>query len=141
MELLRSFHYDQQTPSFGYIGMSKRVLIVDDQLIIRMMIKDAATEAGWEVAGEASNGDEAVLKFQEVDPDLVTMDLVMPQSDGLDALERILELNPAAKVVMVSAVDQRPKLTRAIELGAIDFLVKPVERSRLMGMFHKAIST
>ena len=117
--------------------MSKRVLIVDDQLISRTMLRDVATEAGWEVAGEACDGAEAVDKFQELSPDLVTLDMVMPQLDGLGALEQTLKIDPSARVVMVSAVDQKPKLSRAIELGAADFLVKPVERSRLLSMFNK----
>jgi two-component system chemotaxis response regulator CheY len=117
--------------------MANRVLIVDDQLISRMMIKDAATDAGWEIAGEASDGDEAVAQYRDLSPDLVTMDMVMPNLDGLAALEKILDLDPHARIVMVSAVDQKPKLARAIELGASDFIVKPVDRDRLLGMFSK----
>lgn len=119
--------------------MSKRVLIVDDQLITRMMIKDVAVEAGWDVAGEAADGEEAVARYRELTPDLVTMDMVMPNLDGLAALEQILEVDPQAQVVMVSAVDQRPKLARAIELGAADFIVKPVSRERLLSMFTKIV--
>ena len=119
--------------------MSKRVLVVDDQLITRTMIKDVASEAGWEVAGEASDGQQAVEQFKELSPDLVTLDMVMPHLDGLAALEQILQIDPSACVVMVSAVDQRPKLNRAIELGAADFLVKPVEKARLLSMFNKIL--
>ena len=115
--------------------MSKRVLIVDDQLIARMMIKEAATEAGWEVAGEAADGEDAVTQYQQLTPDLVTMDMVMPKMDGLVALEQILRFDPHARVIMISAVNQKPQLTRAIALGANDFIVKPFDRDRLVDMF------
>jgi two-component system, chemotaxis family, chemotaxis protein CheY len=119
--------------------MANRVLIVDDQLISRMMIKDVASEAGWEIVGEATDGEEAISRYQDLAPDLVTMDMVMPNLDGLAALEKILDIDPGAKIVMVSAVDQKPKLARAIELGATDFIVKPVDRDRLLGMFTKML--
>ncbi len=109
--------------------MTKRVLIVDDALISRMLIKDIATETGWDVAGEADNGEDAVARYQELSPDLVTLDMVMPKMDGLAALRKIRECDPNAHVVMVSAVDQKPKLVEAIELGASDFIVKPVDKS------------
>lgn len=120
--------------------MPGRVLIVDDQLISRMRIRDVALAEGWEVAGEAGNGAEAVESYVRLSPDLVTMDMIMPEMDGLAALERIRLVDPEARVVMISAVDQRPKLLRAIELGAVDFLVKPVDRDRLAEMFRKARS-
>lgn len=120
--------------------MPGRVLIVDDQLISRMRIRDAAKAEGWEVAGEAGTGIEAVESYVRLSPDLVTMDMIMPEMDGLAALERIRLVDPEARVVMISAVDQRPKLLRAIELGAVDFLVKPVDRDRLAEMFRKARS-
>jgi two-component system chemotaxis response regulator CheY len=120
--------------------MPARVLIVDDQLISRMRIRDVALAEGWEVAGEAGNGADAVESYVRLSPDLVTMDMIMPEMDGLAALERIRLVDPEARVVMISAVDQRPKLLRAIELGAVDFLVKPVDRDRLAEMFRKARS-
>ena len=112
--------------------MSNRVLIVDDQLIARMMIKEAATDAGWEVAGEAADGEDAIIQYQQLAPDLVTMDMVMPKMDGLQALERILQLDPQARIIMISAINQKPQLTKAIELGAADFIVKPFDRDRLV---------
>jgi two-component system chemotaxis response regulator CheY len=109
-----------------------RLLIVDDALIMRMKISEVAKRAGWEVVGQASNGQEAVILYQELQPDLVTMDMVMPDVDGLAALEAIRSVAPAAKVVMVSAVNQKEKLKRCIELGAIDFIVKPFDPDELM---------
>jgi two-component system chemotaxis response regulator CheY len=117
--------------------MSKRLLIVDDALIMRMRIREIAHEAGWEIAGEAADGEEAVSRYREVTPDLVTLDIVMPRLDGVGALKQLRAEFPAAKVVMVSAVDQKEKLAECIKLGAVDFLVKPFDRSRLKNLFDK----
>ncbi len=120
--------------------MAKRVLIVDDALIMRRRIGEIAQEAGWEVAGEAKNGEEAVALYQQEQPDLVTLDIVMPKMDGVMALKHLIAANPQARVVMVSAVDQREKLTECIEGGAIDFIVKPFDRMRLRSFFEKYLT-
>lgn len=117
--------------------MAKRVLIVDDAMIMRMRIKDIAKEAGWEIAGEASNGEEALVRYRELNPDLMTLDIVMPKMDGLSALRQLKQEHPAAQVVMVSAVDQKEKLTECIRLGVIDFIVKPFDKTRLKNFFEK----
>src|SRR5262245_12410570 len=117
--------------------MAKRVLIVDDAMIMRMRIKEIAREAGWEIAGEAGNGEEALARYRELNPDLITLDIVMPTMDGLSALRRLKEEHPAAQVVMVSAVDQKEKLSECIRLGVIDFIVKPFDRARLKSFFEK----
>lgn len=113
-----------------------RLLVVDDALIMRTMIKDLARQAGWEIAGEATTGAEAVTRYRELKPDLVTLDIVMPEMDGVEALRTIRGEDPAARVVMVSAIDQRAKLTECIQLGAHDFIVKPFDRQALRGMFE-----
>lgn len=115
----------------------KRVLIVDDALIIRKRIKDIAQEAGWEVAGEAKNGEEALALYEQEKPDLVTLDIVMPTMDGVTALRHLMTADPRARVVMVSAVNQKEKLTECIRHGAIDFIVKPFEKARLLSLFAK----
>lgn len=117
--------------------MTKRLLIVDDAVIMRMRIREIAREAGWEIAGEATNGKEAVVRYQELGPDLVTLDIVMPTMDGVEALREIRRVDPQARVVMVSAVDQREKLTECIRLGAKDFIVKPFDKASLKGAFEK----
>ena len=117
--------------------MSNRVLIVDDALIIRMKIRDVAVSAGWEVVGEAANGQDAVVLYREVAPDLVTMDMIMPEMDGLTALKEIRSVDSNARVVMVSAVDQKEKLRECIRNGASDFIVKPFDDSRLKSFFEK----
>lgn len=120
--------------------MAKRVLIVDDALIMRKRIKDIAEEAGWQVAGEARDGAEAVALYKQERPDLVTLDIVMPKMDGVSALKLLLADDPAARVVMVSAVDQKEKLHECIRTGAIDFIVKPFEKSRLRSLFDKYLA-
>ncbi len=117
--------------------MVKRVLIVDDALIMRMKIKEIAEQAGWEIAGQAASGTEAVERYREVKPDLVTMDIIMPEMDGVAALRAIRNQDPQAQVVMVSAVDQREKLMECIRLGAVDFVVKPFDTDRLRNFFEK----
>jgi len=112
--------------------MTRRLLIVDDALIIREIIKDAVTNAGWEIAGEAVNGQQAVEQYERLRPDAVTLDLVMPEYDGLHALEGILHLDPNAKVVVVSALDQKNILKQAFKIGATDFVVKPFVNDALV---------
>ena len=112
--------------------MARKLLVVDDALIIREIIKDAVTDAGWDIAGEATNGQEAVERYEELQPDAVTLDLVMPEYDGLHALEGILKMDPDAKVVVVSALDQKNILKQAFRIGATDFLVKPFENDALV---------
>lgn len=118
--------------------MSKRLLIVDDAMFMRMVIRDVAVEAGWVIVGEASNGEEALALYPKVNPDLVTLDLVMPKMGGLETLKAILEMNSNAKIVIVSALDQKETLMETIRAGAIDFIVKPFERERILGVLSKA---
>ena len=115
----------------------KRLLVVDDALIMRAIIKDTARNAGWEIAGEAANGSEAVERYRDLRPDLVTLDIVMPEMDGVEALRSLRDEHPAARVVMVSALDQREKLSACIALGAIDFIVKPFDRERLLSLLRR----
>jgi two-component system chemotaxis response regulator CheY len=118
----------------------KRLLVVDDALLMRKMICEVAREAGWEVAGEARNGAEAVELYSRLRPDLVTMDVVMPEMGGLEALRRIRAADPAAQVVMITAVDQKQTLLESIRAGAIDFIVKPFDRDRVLSLLAKVTS-
>ncbi len=115
----------------------KRLLVVDDALFMRKLICGVATEAGWQVVGEATNGEQAVALYQELKPDLVTMDLVMPVMGGLEALRKIRELDAQAQVVVVTALDQKQALMDSIREGALDFIVKPFERERVLNLLHK----
>ena len=105
--------------------MQNRVLVVDDSLLMRRMIGETLTIDGWEVVAEACNGQEAVELYQEHNPDAVTLDIVMPGTDGLYALERILQFDPDAKIVVVSALNQTKLISEAIRMGAQDFIAKP----------------
>jgi two-component system, chemotaxis family, chemotaxis protein CheY len=115
----------------------KRLLVVDDALFMRKMICGVAAEAGWKVVGEAGDGSAAVSLYQQLRPDLVTMDLVMPLMGGLEALREIRALDPEAKVVVVTALDQKQALMESIRDGAIDFIVKPFERERVLNLLLK----
>jgi len=105
--------------------MSRRALVVDDSLLMRRMVKDTLLSDGWEVVGEACNGREAVEKYKTLRPDVVTLDIIMPGTDGMSALENILRIAPKAKVIVVSALSQTKLISEAIRLGAQDFVAKP----------------
>lgn len=117
-----------------------RVLVVDDAAFMRKMVGDALAEGGHEVVGEAGNGVEAVARFQEIKPDLVTLDITMPEKDGLAALAEIVAVDPSAKVVMCSALGQESKVLEAIKLGAKDFVVKPFQPDRVIEAVGKALA-
>ena len=117
--------------------MGKRVLVIDDALIMRMRIKEIAVAAGWEIAGEAADGEEGLARHRELAPDLTTLDIVMPKLDGVSVLRQIRQEDPRAKLVVVSAIDQKGKLAECIRLGAVDFIVKPFKKERLMNFFTK----
>ena len=108
--------------------MDKTLLVIDDAVIVREKIKEAARGAGWEIVGEARNGKEAVKRYAELRPAAVTLDLVMPEYDGIYALREILAIDPDAKVVVVSALGQKNVLKDAFKLGAADFVVKPFDK-------------
>lgn len=105
--------------------MTKRLLIADDSVLIRRMIAEVLTQSGWVVVGEAGNGAEAVEKYKELRPDAVTLDIVMPGTDGLYALDGILAFDPHARIVVVSALNQTKLISEAIRKGAHDFIAKP----------------
>jgi two-component system chemotaxis response regulator CheY len=116
-----------------------RVLVVDDAAFMRKMVSDALTGGGHEVVGEAGNGAEAVLRYQELRPDVMTLDITMPEKDGIAALKEIIAVDPGAKVVMCSALGQESKVLESIKLGAKDFVVKPFQADRVLGAIEKAL--
>lgn len=117
----------------------KRILIVDDAPVIRLMLKDIFSFNEYEVVGEASNGKEAVEKYSELKPDLVTMDIIMPEADGIHGLTEILKVDPEANVVMVTAIDQRRALMEAVKIGAKDYIVKPFDENRVLSAVEKIL--
>lgn len=119
--------------------MSKRILIVDDAAFMRMMIKDILTKNGFEVVGEAADGLQAVEKYAELKPDLVTMDITMPEMDGIAALKEIKSKHPDAIIIMCSAMGQQAMVIDAIQAGAKDFIVKPFQADRVIEAISKAI--
>ena len=120
--------------------MAKNILICDDAAFMRMMIKDILTKNGYTVAGEAENGVKAVEKYSEVKPDLVLMDITMPEMDGIQALKKIKELDPGAVVVMCSAMGQQAMVIESIQAGAKDFIVKPFQADRVLEAVKKAVN-
>jgi two-component system, chemotaxis family, chemotaxis protein CheY len=120
-------------------SMSKRVLVVDDSVFMRDIIKDIFAAGGFSVVGEAGNGVEAVEKYKELKPDLVTMDLVMPYRNGIDATREILRGDGRALVVMCSALGQETMVMEAIEAGAVDFIVKPPRAEDVLAVVKKVL--
>jgi two-component system chemotaxis response regulator CheY len=116
-----------------------RVLVVDDAAFMRKMVSDALTGGGHEIVGEAANGAEAVQRFQELRPDVMTLDITMPEKDGLAALKEIIAVDPGAKVIMCSALGQESKVLESIKLGAKDFVVKPFQADRVLSAIAKAL--
>ena len=120
--------------------MSNKILIVDDAAFMRMMIKDILVKNGYEIVGEAQDGAQAVEKYKELEPDLVTMDITMPEMDGITALKKIKAINPDATVIMCSAMGQQAMVIDAIQAGAKDFIVKPFQADRVLEAIQKALS-
>jgi two-component system chemotaxis response regulator CheY len=120
--------------------MAKRVLIADDAFFMRRILRDILTEAGYEVAGEAKTGVEAVEMYKELAPDLVTLDIVMPEKTGIEAVKAIMEYDPEAIILMCSGMGQRAMVREAIRSGAKDFVVKPFEKSKVLGAIEAVLN-
>jgi two-component system, chemotaxis family, chemotaxis protein CheY len=112
--------------------MAKRILITDDALFMRVTLKRILTDAGYEVVGEASNGAEAVALYNDLKPDLVTMDITMPEMDGIEALKVIRGAHPSASIVMCSAMGQQNLMVEALQAGAKEFIVKPFQAEKVI---------
>ena len=116
-----------------------RVLVVDDAAFMRKMVSDALSKGGHEVVGEAGNGVEAVAQYQSLKPEVTTLDITMPEKDGLTALKEIIAFDPGARVVMCSALGQESKVLESIKAGAKDFVVKPFQPDRVIEAVGKAL--
>jgi two-component system chemotaxis response regulator CheY len=121
------------------VFMGKSILIVDDAAFMRMMIKDILSKNGYTVVGEAENGIKAVEKYKELQPDLVIMDITMPEMDGIQSVKHIKELNPEAKIIMCSAMGQQAMVIESIQAGARDFIVKPFQAERVLEAVKKVV--
>jgi two-component system chemotaxis response regulator CheY len=122
------------------VAAMKRILIVDDAAFMRMAIKNILVKHGYEVADEAENGQIGVSKYKDLKPDLVTMDITMPEMDGLSALKQIMDFDPNARVVMVSAMGQEQMVMEAIKSGAKSFIVKPFKEDHVIQTLSKVLS-
>lgn len=120
--------------------MPKRVLIVDDAVFMRDMIKDIFAGGDFEIVGEAVHGVEAVDKYKELRPDLVTMDIVMPFKSGIEATKEILAFDEKATIIMCSALGQESLVMEAIEAGAADFIVKPFKADDVLAVVNKVLA-
>ncbi len=116
----------------------KCVLIADDSIVMRSMIKDVLSHDGYEIVGEARDGKEAIDLYKELDPDLVTMDIVMPHEHGIDALKKIMQFDPEARIVVVSGLHQKSLLMEALEAGAKDYVIKPFTEEELLKTARKS---
>ncbi len=119
--------------------MSRSILLVDDAAFMRMMIKDILVKNGYEVVGEAENGLKAVEKYKELKPNLVIMDITMPEMDGIQAVKEIKKVDSAASIIMCSAMGQQGMVIEAIQSGAKDFIVKPFQADRVLEAVKKVL--
>jgi len=120
--------------------LGKKIMLVDDSNFARNMLKDILTKQGYDIVGEARNGREAVELYDQIKPDLVTMDIAMPELDGVDALNKILAANPAARIIIISSANSREIVKHAVQDGALDFVVKPFTKNRLLKAIDKALA-
>ncbi|WP_457556133.1 response regulator [Candidatus Pyrohabitans sp.] len=114
-----------------------KILVVDDAAFMRMMLKNILGKNGHQIVGEAQNGAEGVEKYRELRPDVVTMDIIMPEVNGIEAVKKIMSIDPEAKIVMVSALGQEAMVKEALEAGARDFIVKPFKESKVLEVIEK----
>jgi two-component system, chemotaxis family, chemotaxis protein CheY len=119
--------------------VAHRVLLVDDASFMRMMLKNILVGSGYEVVGEAENGAKAIEQFKALKPDLMIMDIIMPEMGGIDAVREIIKLNPSAKILMCSSMGQQSLVVEAIQAGAKDFIVKPFQPSNVLEAVKKAL--
>jgi len=122
------------------MSLAKTVLITDDTAFMRMTLRNVIQKNGFTVVGEASDGEEAVNKYKELRPDLVTMDITMPKMDGISAIKEIMKFDSNARIIVCSAMGQKPMVIEALNAGARDFLVKPFDAQRVVEALHKASS-
>ena len=112
--------------------MKKKILIVDDAMLMRIMLRDIFEGSGYEVVGEADDADRALELYRETSPDLVTMDITLTTTSGIDAISRILDYDSDARIIVISALEQRKIVMEALRLGARDFIIKPFEEERVL---------
>ena len=120
--------------------MGKKILIVDDAAFMRMMIKNILTKNGYEICGEAENGQTAIELYKELKPDLITMDITMPEMNGIEVVKAIRAFDPGANIIMCSAMGQQAMVMEAIQAGAKDFIVKPFQQDRILQAIGRVLA-
>ena len=120
--------------------MSSTVLVCDDAVFMRTMVSDILSQAGFTVVGEAENGKQAVEKYRQLKPDLVTMDIIMPEMGGIEAVKKITQMDPGARILMCSAMGQQSLVQEALQAGARDFVVKPFQPSRVLEAVQRVLA-
>lgn len=120
--------------------MNKSILVVDDAAFMRMMIKNILTKEGYNVVAEAANGKEAITLYSKLKPDLVTMDITMPEMDGIESVKAIRQVDPDARIIMCSAMGQQAMVMEAIQAGAKDFIVKPFQQERILQAIERVLT-
>ncbi len=120
--------------------MSSTVLVCDDAVFMRTMVSDILSQAGFTVVGEAENGKQAVEKYKQLKPDLVTMDIIMPEMGGIEAVKQITQADPGARILMCSAMGQQALVQEALQAGARDFVVKPFQPSRVLEAVQRVLA-
>ncbi|MDR1731660.1 MAG: response regulator [Synergistaceae bacterium] len=118
----------------------ERILVTDDSAISRIMLEDILTRGGYEIAGEAADGETAIQKYQEIQPDLVTLDITMPKKSGLDALQSILQMDPDARIVMITALAQNSSILQALRQGAMNYILKPFDEETVLSVIDDALT-
>ena len=121
------------------MAIKVKVLVVDDAIFMRRMLTDILEEGGYKIVGEAANGAEAIEQYKKLKPDLVTMDIIMPELGGIEAVKEIVSSDAAARILMVSAMGQQQLVVEAIQAGAKDFVVKPFESSRVLSAVERIL--
>jgi two-component system chemotaxis response regulator CheY len=119
--------------------VGQTVLVCDDAIFMRTMITDILSQAGYDIVGEAESGSQAVQRYRDLRPDLVTMDIVMPDMGGIEAVREIVKHDPDAKILMCSAMGQQALVVEAIQAGAKDFVVKPFQPSRVLEAVQRVL--
>ena len=119
---------------------SSTVLVCDDAVFMRTMVSDILSQAGFTVVGEAENGKQAVEKYEQLKPDLVTMDIIMPEMGGIEAVRKITQMDPGARILMCSAMGQQSLVQEALQAGARDFVVKPFQPSRVLEAVQRVLA-
>jgi len=120
--------------------VSSTVLVCDDAVFMRTMVSDILSQAGFTVVGEAENGKQAVEKYKQLKPDLVTMDIIMPEMGGIEAVKQITQADPGARILMCSAMGQQALVQEALQAGARDFVVKPFQPSRVLEAVQRVLA-